>query len=294
MNRIKEEECLVPNPMNTKQVSRISLKPQDVEAIVFWSKNPAPMLPYLEELDRLGFRYYFQFTINDYPTKLEPNIPNLDERLDTFLNLCRHVGPMRVIWRYDPIILSNVTDAEFHLQRFGHIAEELKGSTSRVMVSIVDYYQKTDRRLRALEQDGFVFDKEAASGNMITKLLGDLAAIASQHGMEITSCAEEHDFSDIGIPPGRCIDPTLVSALWSLHLPYKKDTSQRKHCNCTSSRDIGINDTCIHGCLYCYSTRNHNLAQQRYQEHDPNSPALAGHPNVPTKPSSCGQMKLFS
>ena len=284
---------MVPNPMNTKQVSRISLKPQDVDAIVFWSKNPAPMLPYLEELDRLGFRYYFQFTVNDYPTKLEPNIPSLDERIATFLNLSHHVGPLRVIWRYDPIILSNVTDAEFHLQRFSHIAKELKGSTSRVIVSIVDFYQKTDRRLRPLEQEGFVFDKEAASGTTIKELFKELAAIAGKHGMQIASCAEERDFSDIGIPRGQCIDPTLIRALWSLPLPYKKDTSQRKHCHCTASRDIGINDTCIHGCQYCYSTINHDLAQRRYQEHDPNSPALSGHPNTPMKPGDCGQMKLF-
>jgi len=259
-----------------KQASRVLLDPQNVDAIVFWSKNPAPILPHLDELDRRGFRYYFQFSLNDYPRELEPNIPGLDERLQTFLNLSQHIGSLRVVWRYDPIIISNRTPIEFHRERFSRIAQELHGATHRVVVSIVDFYKKTERRLSKLEQDGFSFDREAASSTGIVGLFKELATIAKKQDMEIFTCAEEHDFSEIGIPPGRCIDEGLLNKAWSLNLRYKKDPTQRKYCLCMVSKDIGINDTCIHGCPYCYSTRNYALAKRRYEEHDPNSPAIWG------------------
>lgn len=274
MNRVRAGWCLVPNPVNVKRISRVSLSPGGVDAIVFWSKNPAPMLPHLDELDRMGFRYYFQFSLNDYPKELEPNIPSREQRLKTFLNLSERVGPPHVVWRYDPIIISNRTPFEFHRERFSWIAQELRGATRRVVLSIVDFYQKTDRRLSKLEQEGFSFDRKAASSTGIASLLKDLAAIAEKHGMEIFTCAEERDFGEFGIPPGRCIDESLLNKLWALNLKYRKDPTQRRFCLCMVSKDIGVNDTCIHGCPYCYSTKNYAMAQYRYARHDPASPAL--------------------
>lgn len=292
MNRIRAGWCLVPNPMNPRQVSHVSLKPADVDAIVFWSKNPAPMLVHLDELDNSGFRYYFQFTINDYPEALEPSIPSLDDRISTFLNLSKHVGPLRVIWRYDPIILSNITNVDFHREKFASIARRLQGATHRVMVSIVHFYKKTDRRLSQLEQSGFSFDKEAISSPHIAYLIKDLASIAKQHNMESFTCASERDFTEFGTPPGRCIDGSLLHKLWRLPDNYPRDPYQRKHCRCSVSKDIGINDTCIQGCPYCYSTISNEIAQRRYREHDPNSPALWGHPETSTpQPPLTGQFR---
>jgi DNA repair photolyase len=294
MNRIRAGWCLVPNPMNMKQVSLVSLRPQEVDAIVFWSKNPAPMIPYLGELSAMGFRYYFQFTLNDYPGELEPNIPSFDNRLGTFLKLSELIGSIRVVWRYDPIIISNVTPFDFHRERFRSIAEELRGATNRVMVSIVDFYQKTDRRLAQLEGQGFLFDKEAEYSTEMVSLLKDMADIARKQGMEIYTCAEARDYSEFGIPPGRCIDEELLRKIWVLHLKYKKDPSQRELCLCMVSKDIGINDTCIHGCPYCYSTRNYALAERRYKEHDPSAPALWENSENPIESNAVvsEQMKL--
>jgi len=275
MNRIRAGYCLVPNPRNLKQVSRVSLHPSDVEAIIFWSKNPAPLLPHLGELDKLGFHYYFQFSLNDYPWALEPNIPSLDDRIATFKDLSRLVGPLRVVWRYDPIIISNRTPFEFHRERFAWIAEELKGVTHRVMVSIVDFYQKTDRRLSQLEkEEGFSFDRDVLSSAGTTSLLRNLADIARKNNMEIFTCAEEKDYSQTGVTPGMCIDNKLLMKISSSNLQYKKDPSQRDSCLCMISKDIGINDTCLHGCPYCYATVNYSVAQRRYTEHDPDSPIL--------------------
>jgi len=274
MNRVHAGWCAVPNPRNMNQLTRISLVPDEVTAIIFWSKNPAPMLKHIKELERIGLRYYFQFTLNDYPTELEPNLPNINERVQTFLDLSRLIGAGRVVWRYDPIIISNYTDYTFHLDRFSRLAEELGGATKRVMLSIVDYYEKTDRRLKQLENEGYSFDKECTkSKNMIT-LMTDIVNIARSNNIDIFTCAEERDYSAIGIPPGKCIDQDLVNRLWSLTLNYRKDGYQRKACLCHASKDIGINDTCIHGCRYCYSTRDIEIAEKRYKEHNPLAPVL--------------------
>jgi len=292
INRIRVGWCQVPNPLNYGQLSYVSLRPEDVDAIVFWSKNPAPMFDYLGDLDALGFRYYFQFTLNDYPSQLEPEVPSLDERIHTFRKLSSRLEPIRVIWRYDPIIISNRTPHDFHRENFSKIANALSGFTGRVMVSFADYYQKTERRLSELEKFGFKFDRRAANSRGGWDLLKDLAAIARDHHMEIFTCAEERDFSKVGAPPGCCIDGELLRELWSLHGHEKKDPTQRLECLCVVSKDIGINDTCVHGCPYCYSTRNLDLAQRRYSEHDPNSPVLWGSGRALSETEQADQFKV--
>jgi len=284
INRIRQGWCFVPNPFNSKQVIRVSLRPDDVLAIVFWSKNPAPLISHLVELDELGLRYYFQFTLNDYPPSLEPRVPSLAKRISTFLDLSEQLGPTRVVWRYDPIIISNITSVEYHRERFSYIAGELKAATRRVMVSIVDFYRKTDRRLSQLEkEEGLSFDRHLSSSAGMISLLNDLAATARENDMEIFTCAEEGDYTEAGIPPGRCVDDRILYKEWSLNLKYKKDPSQRDSCLCMISKDIGINDTCMHGCLYCYATTNYSVAQRRFTDHDPHSPLLWGDPNKATQ-----------
>jgi len=203
-----------------------------------------------------------------------------------------HIGPLRIIWRYDPIIISNRTPADFHREKFLIIAKALSGLTGRVMVSFVDYYQKTDRRLSSLEKLGFKFDRKAANSRYALNLLKDLAAIARDHNMEIFTCAEERNFSKVGAPPGRCIDGELLLELWSLHGHTQKDPTQRAACLCVVSKDIGMNDTCIHGCPYCYSTRNLALAQRRYSEHDPDSPVLWGNGRALSEAEQADQLKV--
>jgi DNA repair photolyase len=296
MNRIREGWCWVQNPLNANQVTEVSLKPFDVEAIVFWSKNPAPLLPYLEQLDNLGFRYYFQYTLNDYPRALEPNIPSLKDRISTFKELSRLIGSSRVVWRYDPIIISNFTSFDFHKERFSMLAEALKGDTQRVMVSIVDYYQKTFRRLSQLEkEEGFEFEKDVLSLAGYASFFKNLADISKNNKIEIYTCAEEKDFSLLGIPPGQCIDNKLLSEIFSLNLTYKKDPSQRTQCLCLTSKDIGVNNTCLHGCPYCYSTTSYAAAERRHEEHDSDSPMLWGRVNTKSviKKNMTNQLKLI-
>jgi hypothetical protein len=274
MNRIRAGNCLVPSTRNPSDVAQVSLTLQDVDAIVFWSKDPRPLMPALDELDGRGYRYYFQFTLNDYPYELEPLNHTLEERLKTFLDLSRRIGPRRVVWRYDPIIISNRTPYDFHRETFSLLAKALEGATEHAVLSIMFMFGKLTPQLVDLEQHGFIFERAIVSSTGMTELLRDLASIAKEHHMEISLCSQAHDFTDFGFVPCRCIDDRLVNSLWGLALPYVKDPSMRRLCRCTASKDIGVGDTCINGCPYCYSVRNKEFARRRYEEHDPHSPAL--------------------
>jgi DNA repair photolyase len=275
MNRVREGFCLVANPFNPRQISRVSLKPDDVEAFVFWSKNPKPLLADLDELCSLGFLFYFQFTLNDYPKLLEPEVPCIKERLDTFQSLTKILGPDKVVWRYDPILISNQTNLDYHYQHFKSLADLLSGNTRRVMVSFVDYYQKTKRRLAKLREHGLVCDENHPNQKERAELLSEFGLLAKKRNIEIFTCAEEHDYSQVGILPGSCIDGSLIQSIGG-NVSIKKDPGQRRACNCTQSKDIGINDTCLHGCRYCYATKNTQIAKQRHAQHDPKATLLWG------------------
>ncbi len=296
MNRIQAGYCLVPNPMNAHQVARVSLLPRDVDAFVFWTKNPSPFLEHLPTLDRLGFRYYFQFTVNDYDRSLESMVPALDQRLDVFARLVNHVGPARVIWRYDPIIISTRTPYDFHEKRFRSIAEKLRGCTKTAVVSIVDFYRKTDTRLKRLEQSGWRFDHSADGKPEMMELLRSFKSIADSNGLEIRTCAEAGT-AVAGIKPGRCVDVELIYSVWGARLPGKKDTGQRGECGCAVSKDIGMPDTCMHHCTYCYATRNAELAEKRFEAHDPRGETLypIGAAKTPgeRKSEGSGQLPLW-
>lgn len=265
-NRLRAGFCTVRNPFNAKQVSTISLAPADVDAIVFWSKNPAPLLPRLKELDAMGYRYYFLFTLNDYPKELEGELPSIEKRIETFKALSAEIGPDKTVWRYDPIIISNQTPAPWHRERFERLCAALAGQTRRVITSPLEFYRKTERNLAPLAQAGWAFEKNSLGPE---DLLRFMARTAESAGMEIFSCAQERDLSPLGIKPGKCIDGALLERLFGLGLNYKKDSGQRPACGCVRSRDIGANDTCVHNCRYCYATQNYPLAQKRFAAHDP-------------------------
>lgn len=280
MNRIREEYCLVPNPFNAKQVSNVSLHPEDVDALVFWSKNPEPLAEHLGELDALGFVYYFLFTLNDYPESIETGLPTLSHRLSVFKQLSERLGPERVVWRYDPIVISSETTHDYHRRQFELLSGELTGHTQRVIVSLVDYYRRTDRRLSRLEESGITFDRDADTRPETHELLRYMSDTARSRGMRIQSCAEpDASLAGAGIPQGGCIDVDIIRRLGG-RVASQKDPGQREDCLCIVSKDIGVNDTCLHGCRYCYATRDNALARNRHSEHDPESPVLWGDQNA--------------
>jgi hypothetical protein len=280
MNRVREGYALVANPLNPRQCSRISLSPGDVDALVFWTRNPKPLLGHLDELERREFPYYFLFTLTGYPRLLEPGLPPADELLSTFRSLSRRIGPGRVIWRYDPIVLSDVTDEDFIAGNFETLARRLHGQTEEVIVSFANFYRKVERNLgRVTGETGVRFRDVHGTPERVHALAARLAEAAREAGLRITACAEPYDFSSLGIERGRCIDGGLLRRLFGLCLSLGKDPSQRKDCGCVRSRDIGVYNTCTHGCIYCYANENRSLARRNRARHEPGAPTLLAEVN---------------
>jgi hypothetical protein len=283
MSRVREGYALVANPMNPRQCSRVSLLPGDVDAVVFWTRNPKPMFGYLDELERRGFRYYFLFTLTGYPGLLEPGLPQVDEILSTFRSLSRRIGAARVIWRYDPVILSDITDEDFIGENFENLAKRLHGHTEEVIISFANFYRKVERNLgRVTGETGVRFRDIHGTPERVHALAARIAEAARGAGLRVSACAEPYDLSSYGIERGRCIDDGLLRRLFGLSLNLKKDPSQRKDCGCVQSRDIGAYNTCTHGCIYCYANENQSLARGNRSLHDPEAPALSGEAAVPT------------
>lgn len=274
LNRLKEGFCTVPNPFNRNLVTSVSLRPKDVDVLVFWTRNPRPLMRYLQELDSRQYRYYFQFTILGYPREIDPKSPPLATAVGIFQELSDRLGPRRVIWRYDPIVFTGLTPPSFHAQNFRRIAQSLKGSTYRSVVSIVDMYRKTKSRLQRMERTPAAI--QACQTDDFRSLMRDLADAAHANGMGIVSCAEEMDLRPFGISPGKCIDDEVITQAFGLDVLPKKDPSQRAACGCIISRDIGMYESCLYGCIYCYATKSFAQARANYEAHDPNSPSLLG------------------
>lgn len=276
MRRLRSGTCTVANPFNPRQVSRVSLRVEDVDALVFWTRDPRPLMPHLSELDRRGYRYYFLFTLLAYPREFEPATPSTETALEAFHDLADLLGPERVVWRYDPMVLSNVTDAAYHERAFARLAESLKGVTRRCVVSLMDPYRKVRRRMGALAGDGVVWREWDV--DTLAPLARRMAACAAGHGIELVSCAERHDLQPYGIPPGKCVDDALMAHVLGVRVAPAKDRAQRKACRCVKSRDIGAYETCTFGCRYCYAVTDMGRARANRAAHDPTAESLwSGH-----------------
>ncbi len=258
----------VRNPMNFRQVSRIALNPNVIDCIVFWTKNPAPMLPYLDEYRR--YMYYFQFTLTGYGKDIEPGLP--DKRrilIPAFCELADRIGRDRVIWRYDPIFLSDHYTLDYHVKAFTRIAEALAGRTRRVVISFLDDYEKTKRNMKGINIQGLTKEK-------MRWLAHSFAVIAGRYGMEIQTCAEKIDLSEYGITHGACIDREYIEHLLGCRLRAGKDHGQRPECRCMESVEIGSYHTCRNGCRYCYANFSDGRVQARIRDFDVDSPILCG------------------
>jgi hypothetical protein len=255
MARVREGHCDVTNPFNARQVTRVSLMPADVDAVVFWSKNPAPLLPHLDELEQRGFRCGFLVTVNEYPREIEPGVPPLADRVETVRMLSGRLGVRNVVWRYDPIILSDRMTAEWHMERYCGLARLLAPYVDHVIVSFVDFYRKTERRLRAVEKAmGDRMLRDAFNAPDVEGLIRELIRCSGDAGLSIQSCAEDTSLEAMGIPAGACIDSHWIQRFAGIEVPQIKDPGQRGLCRCVPSRDVGQVNTCTIGCRYCYAT----------------------------------------
>jgi hypothetical protein len=266
MNRIREGYLCVRNPFNKNQVSKIALDSGLVDCIVFWTKNPIPMLNRLPELD--GYTYYFQFTLTGYGRDIEGNLPDKHQYLlPAFQKLSQFVGPERVIWRYDPIIFSERYTPEYHLRAFSQIAQALQGCTEKCVISFVDVYRKNRKNMEAIHM-------QQKEDEWLLNFAGKLQQIAARFDMEVGTCAETIDLSSAGISHSACIDKALIERLTGGRMMVKKDPSQRPECLCAASIDVGSYNTCGNGCRYCYANFSPAAVEDSRRRYNPASPIL--------------------
>jgi len=245
-----------PNPFNPKQVSRISLRSEDIDAVFFWTRDARAMLPHLDAPLLAGLRSVFLYTITGYGPPLEPHVPAPDAAAATLRALAARVGAERVQWRYDPLVLgSGPISATAHRKRFRYLAAALEGSTRRVVISLVDWYRKTTRSMRPHLEGATTPLVRAASPDdpEVVELVSDLREIAAAHGISAAGCCEPEWHERGVLPGGACIDSALLETLWGLPSNSRKDPGQRPACRCAPSRDIGRYGSCDGGCRYCYA-----------------------------------------
>lgn len=286
LHRIRSGSVLVRNPASPSQVRRVPLSPAGIDCIVFWSKDPAPLLPFLPELDCRGYRSYFQFTLTAYGRDLEPGLRDKPDLLETFRGLSSAVGAHRVVWRYDPIVFTARYSLPWHQSQFERLCRSLSGYTRTVTVSFLDGYS----HVKKTGLDGPTLEE-------ISELAPSLSEIARAYGLDIQSCAEPYDLTPYGIRRASCVDPSLLERLCGGPLLLRKDPGQRPACGCLESVDVGAYDTCRLGCVYCYANRGFC----RRDAHDPTGELLSGSlgpedavRELPCVSSLSHQISLFS
>ncbi|MBN2363864.1 DUF1848 domain-containing protein [candidate division WOR-3 bacterium] len=264
--RISEGKVQVRNPRNLNLVKEISLVPDNVDGFVFWTKNPSPMISSLSEIEK--YAYYFQFTLNSYENDVEPNVAKKEERVGAFKKLSDLIGPDRIVWRYDPILLTKKYSVEWHVLSFEKTSNSLSGRTKKCVISFVDEYKKCENNLRSI---GLIdFDERT-----IYELSAKLAEISEKSAMELTTCAESSDLSSLGIKRGKCVDAGLLEKISGRKVTGTKDRARREKCLCDTSVDIGVYGSCPAGCIYCYAGPCNEKVRNKFFEYDPNLPLLS-------------------
>ena len=277
MNRLQVGYCHVLNPFGG-QVYRVSLEPDQVIALAFWTRNPAPMFRHLDRLDALGYAYFFNQTVTNYPTGFESHNPSLQASITAFQRLATRLSPWRVQWRYDPIILSSATPPAWHLEQAETIARALQGFTDHCTFSFVDYYGKTRRNLGLVSRQlGVQFYNPSLEEQR--ELAGKLAQTISRYGISLFTCCNDLLIGE-RVQKNHCIDIDIVRRLSPNLETYPAPKPTRKDCGCLASVDIGVYDTCLFGCTYCYATNNRQAALKRKASHDPSDSLLWRPPDL--------------
>lgn len=265
VNRVRAGFVDVRNPYYPQKVTRYKLDPKVVDCIVFCTKNPAPILPYLDELKDFGI--YFFVTITPYEKDVEPNVPEKSQVIKSFASLSEKLGKEKVCWRYDPVFVDSKYSVAFHIRAFKKMCEELSPFTKRCIISFVDLYSKTKKNFPEL--------KEVCENDQ-KFLAGSFSRIAGEYGIELESCAEKIDLSMFGISPGECVSKELIEKISDAHLSFNGHQNLRKNCSCLPMRDIAYYNSCPHLCKYCYANYDESLVRKNFALHNPESPFLIG------------------
>lgn len=245
------------NPFNGTE-SYISF--HNTRLVVFWSKNPEPIIDKLKYFDKKNINYYFLITLNDYEREeLEPGIPQLNKRIETFIKLSKLIGREKVLWRYDPVLLGGDLNIKETIKRIKAIGDKINMYTEKLIIGFVDIikYKRVQRNLRIFKKNIY---RELNIEEM-AEMADNLQKINKNWGLKLATCSESMDLSEYNIKHNKCIDDELIKRICSndrilmefLNQKDLKDTGQRKDCGCIKSKDIGMYNTCRHECAYCYA-----------------------------------------
>ncbi len=290
--RLHEGYVLVRNPMNPHRVSRIALTPDVVDGFVFWTKNPIPMADRLDLLR--DYAYYFQFTLTPYGEDVECSLPSkADVLIPAFRRLSERLGAERVVWRYDPILISDRYSVWFHTETFRRMCGELAGSADTCIISFLDLYRNIQSRIAPL-------GIRPPTASEAEEIAGQFARTAREYGISVNTCSEDGDYSRLGIGHSACIDADRLSRIGGIPFAVGRDKNQRGACRCVESVDIGSYHSCTNGCVYCYANHAPTLTARTIAAYDSKSPLLCSHLTdedviAEREMKSCrvGQMTLF-
>lgn len=265
MNRIREGYVLVRNPYYKSQVTKYSLSPEVVDCLAFCTKNPEPMLQYLDELDK--YKQYWFVTITPYGKDIEPIVPNKEKVMESFKKLSEHIGVNSIGWRYDPIFIGNGFDVNKHIECFEKMAKNLKGYTHNCTISFLDLYEKVKRNAKDLKPP--TKEEQIEIAKVLSK-------IGKENNMVIHSCCEKTYLSEYGLKCNGCMSQEIVEKGIGTKLNPPKRKKLREDCNCLMGNDIGVYNTCGHLCKYCYANANKGLVIENMKKHNEKSPFLIG------------------
>lgn len=272
-NRLSKGYARWRNPYNGRD-SYVSFA--NTKFIVFWSKNPEPLLPLLPKLKQKGIGCYIQYTLNDYDAEgLEPGVPSLPRRIETFKRLVDELGLGSVVWRFDPLILTDRISKEDLLHKISNVADNLRGYVEKLVFSFADIssYSNVGRNLNEAGVNYCEWTEDEMTD--FSRRLADMDL-----GLQLATCAEKVDLSEFGIIHNRCIDTELICRLHPEAEPLirniKTDKGQRTLCGCITSKDIGTYNTCPHGCAYCYANTSPLYARKNFlrHQHNPNNDSI--------------------
>lgn len=267
INRLKKGYVYTRNPMNHRQVSKINLTTEYVDLIVFWTKNPEPMIDHLDDLE--PYPYYFQVSITPYDKDLESGLPSKDMIIESFIKLSKIIGKEKMVWRYDPVLISNDYSLEDHMRDFENYARRLAPYCHKCVIAFFDHYSKLNKVVR---EKGI----RSPVGKEIDVFLQSVKRVKDELNLMVESCSESLDMTKYGIGKGSCIDLKMIQNILGESVDIKRDTGQREICNCVKSIDIGIYNTCLNGCVYCYANYSKSSIETQIKKHNVNSPLLIG------------------
>ncbi len=250
LNAMRAGFIEVPNPFNAKQMRHVPLTAPEVEGAVFWSKYPIGLWDHLSDFE--AWPYYLQFTLTPYGCDLEPGLPDkATVVVPLFQKLGRTLGRNRLVWRYDPIVITAQYDFAFHRRQFAQLAQLLHPYTDQVVLSFLDMYRHTQANLKRHSLEIHLPSPEEQG-----EFLAYVAEVCRPLELRPTLCAEPIDGLAWGITPSACIDKQRLELICGHALELERDTCQRPLCHCVKSVDIGSYNTCPLGCLYCYANRS--------------------------------------